>query len=178
MLKTKATTGFGAAKTVLRSKWSVLAVAGCSKSSNFFHEFQMEEIFVLKETGDTNSLNTPRDLFAQAEKINISHDQEHCIIFYLDSRGMILDQEVLFKGGLNACLIDPKVIFKNALLHNSSSLAMAHNHPSGNLKPSDADYRILRKLEDAGRILQIEIRDFLIFNKTQFYSCVCDEAGQ
>ena len=71
-------------------------------------------------------------------------------------------------------LLGVKMIFGNALRHQACAIAMAHNHPSGNLQPSDADYRVLKKLEDAGRLLQIEIRDFLIFNRTQFYSCMQD----
>ena len=132
----------------------------------------MEEIFVLKETADQEGLHSPKELFAQTERIDIDHAQEHCILFYLDTRNRVIAHEVLFKGGLNACLLDMKLVFGNALRHHACAIAMAHNHPSGNLRPSDADYRVLKKLEEAGRLLQIEVRDFLIFNQTQFYSCM------
>lgn len=129
----------------------------------------MKEIFVLKES-KTHKVSTPRDLFKKSQKVNVDQKQENCIIFYLDSRNKIIDSEVLFKGGINACLIDPKVIFRKALLKGAVNLAMAHNHPSGDLKPSDEDKRTFSKLQNMARSLDLDFIDSIIFNETSFYS--------
>ncbi|AQQ71421.1 DNA repair protein RadC [Limihaloglobus sulfuriphilus] len=137
----------------------------------------MKEIFVLKEGGRNNHIESPKDLFKQTKEIKIDHYQENCIIFYLDTRNNIIDYEILFKGGVSCCAIDPKNIFRNVLLKKASNIAIAHNHPSGNLEPSNEDVRIFKQLRKAGDILHITILDFLIFNEKEFYSVKCYERG-
>jgi len=128
----------------------------------------MEQIFILKE--NRNKIESPSDLFKNIKKININYKQENFLIFCLDTQNKIIHKEVLFKGGLNACLIDPKTIFRIALIKNSNNIIIAHNHPSNNLKPSSDDKIIYSKLKDAGTIIDIGVLDSVIFNKKEFFS--------
>jgi DNA repair protein RadC len=128
----------------------------------------MEEILILKES--IGVVNSATDIFNKIKKIKIDFKQENFICFYLDSKNKVIKSEVIFKGGLNSCLIDPKVIFRNALKNNSNSLIIAHNHPSGDLKPSDEDLNIFEVLKKGGEILQIKVLDSIIFNKKEWYT--------
>ncbi|RKE47140.1 JAB domain-containing protein [Sphingobacterium detergens] len=74
------------------------------------------------------------------------------------------------KGGLNATIIDPKLIFTAALKTRAHAIIIAHNHPSLNLTPSQADINITRKLIQAGEILDIKVLDHLIITPFSYYS--------
>ena len=128
----------------------------------------MEQVLTLKEP--INQIKVASDLFKRIRKIKIDYDQENFIMFYLDSSNRLIKSEVLFKGGLNACVIDPKTVFRRALKANANALIIAHNHPSGNLNPSGEDSIIFQKLRDGGNIIQLKVLDSIIFNKDKFYS--------
>lgn len=100
----------------------------------------------------------------------IDYEQENFIVFFLDVKNEIIKEEVLFKGGISACLVCTNTIFKKALINNSDKIIIAHNHPSSNLDPSDEDILIFKKLREIGEILNICVLDSIIFNKEGFYS--------
>lgn len=76
------------------------------------------------------------------------------------------------KGGMTSTIVDPRMIFKQALEIGASSIVLAHNHPSHNLKPSDADIMLTRKLVNAGRLLDIQVVDHLIITQTKYTSFI------
>ena len=129
----------------------------------------MEEIknLIIYEKG---KIESPSDLFKKIKRIKINYNQENFILFCLSSSNKVLSNKVLFKGGLNACLIDTKTIFKEALLKNSCKIIIAHNHPSKDLCPSVEDRNIFERLKEAGSIIDIKVLDFIIFNKKEFFS--------
>jgi DNA repair protein RadC len=128
----------------------------------------MKQIFILKEP--TGNIKTSSDIFNKIKKFNIDFTRENFIIFYLDTKHKLINSEILFKGGLNSCLIDPKTLFKNALLNDSNSLIIAHNHPTGDLNPSREDKEIYKDLKKIGDLLELRILDSIIFNEKEFYS--------
>ena len=128
----------------------------------------MKEVLILKE--EVGIIQEARDIFKKIKKINIDYTKENFIIIYLNIKNKVLSNEVLFMGGINACLICPNTLFKNALLNNSSKVIIAHNHPSDSLNPSKEDIDIFKRLKDAGDIINIEVLDSIIFNKKQFYA--------
>lgn len=76
----------------------------------------------------------------------------------------------LSKGGVSGTVADPKLIFIAGLKANASGIILAHNHPSGNLTPSQSDIDLTRKCRDAGRLLEIQILDHLILTSEKYYS--------
>lgn len=74
------------------------------------------------------------------------------------------------QGGISGTVADPKLIFAAALKANASSLILSHNHPSGNLKPSEADIRLTRKLKEAGQFLDLPILDHIILTQEGYFS--------
>jgi len=127
----------------------------------------MKELLILKEP--LNTISKPQDIFNKIKGFKIDYSQENFIVFFLNSKNKVIKSEVIFKGGLNSCLVDAKTIFRKALKNNSNALIVAHNHPSNDLKPSDEDLTIFEKLKDIGELLQLKVLDSLIFNKKEFY---------
>lgn len=73
-------------------------------------------------------------------------------------------------GGVHGTVADPKIIFRMALEHGASCIVVAHNHPSGQLRPSEEDIRLTRKLVEGGRLLDILVQDHLIVTTEGYYS--------
>lgn len=128
----------------------------------------MIELLILKEK--VKSINNSADLFNKISKIKIDYKQENLIVFYLNSKNALIKSEVLFKGGLNSSLVCPITLFRNALKNNANSLILAHNHPSNDLNPSYEDINVYNKLKECGKILNLNVIDFIIFNKKEYYS--------
>jgi DNA repair protein RadC len=74
------------------------------------------------------------------------------------------------EGGQAGTVADPKKIFKMALDQNAAYIILCHNHPSGNLRPSDADIRLTRKMKEAGQLLDLPVLDHLIIGDEKYYS--------
>ncbi|ADY54310.1 DNA replication and repair protein RadC [Pseudopedobacter saltans DSM 12145] len=91
-------------------------------------------------------------------------------IVLLNRTNRVLSKVLISKGGQSATVSDPKIIFKSALEHNASSIVLAHNHPSGNLKPSSADLQLTKKMVEGGKILDIGVLDHLIFAERKYFS--------
>jgi len=96
--------------------------------------------------------------------------QEHFLVMYLDAGHTILKIECVSKGGMTLTIADPRVIFKNAINIGASKIIIAHNHPSGNLKPSVEDIRLTKKLREAGNLLDIAVIDHIILSRGNYHS--------
>lgn len=91
-------------------------------------------------------------------------------IILLDRRNSCLGISEISSGGISCSTADPKIIFATALKSRASNLILAHNHPSGNIVPSNSDIAISRKLREAGKVLDINVLDHLIVTPDQYYS--------
>ena len=100
----------------------------------------------------------------------IDQDKEHFWVIHLDARNRIKALELVSLGTINASIVHPREVFTRAVALRSSSLILAHNHPSGDLQPSTQDIEITEKLVQAGEILRIDIVDNLVITKDGFYS--------
>jgi len=109
----------------------------------------------------TSILLSPKDVWERMEDIRGSK-KEHFVVFYLDSRNQEIHKEIISVGTLNESLVHPREVFENAIKNNTASIIIAHNHPSGDLEPSQADIEITKKLIHAGKILDIKIVDHIV----------------
>jgi DNA repair protein RadC len=91
-------------------------------------------------------------------------------ILLLDRSNRVLGQTLISSGGTAGTVVDPKLVFVTALKTKSAALIIAHNHPSGNLQPSEADLRMTRQLKQAGCWLELPILDHLIITEDSYYS--------
>ena len=98
---------------------------------------------------------------------------EHVEYFYiicLNRANQVLGFHQVSKGGISGTVTDVRVIFQVAIKTSSSGLILAHNHPSGNTQPSDADLKITRKIKEAGALLDISVLDHLVLTEEGYLS--------
>lgn len=91
-------------------------------------------------------------------------------ILLLNRSHNVLGIVPISQGGIAGTVADPKLIFAAALKASASAVIAAHNHPSGNLKPSQADIQLTRKLCEAGKLLDLPILDHLILTQSEYFS--------
>ena len=96
--------------------------------------------------------------------------QESCVVLYLNRAHLLLAERILSVGSVSGVLIDPKLVFREAVALLASAIVVCHNHPSGNLNPSQADADITSRLVAAGRLLDIEVLDHMIITYRGHYS--------
>ena len=95
---------------------------------------------------------------------------EQAKIILLNRNNRVLGIINLSTGGGASTVMDSRVIFATALKATATSLIVAHNHPSGNLRPSSEDIRLTEKLKQAGKLLEIEVHDHLIVSENSYFS--------
>ncbi len=98
----------------------------------------------------------------------LSH--EEFWILYLNNANKIIEQFQISKGGITGTLVDVRITLRKALELGATSLILAHNHPSGNLNPSDADKQLTKKLKTASESLDIKILDHIIVTEKSYFS--------
>jgi DNA repair protein RadC len=91
-------------------------------------------------------------------------------ILLLDQSNKVIGAVQVSDGGIAGTVADPKRIFKTAIERNAAAMILCHNHPSGQLKPSDADVRLTKKLFQSGEMLEIRVIDHLIIGHDQYFS--------
>jgi DNA repair protein RadC len=102
------------------------------------------------------------------ELLDLPHEAFYILI--LNRANQVIRKHLISSGGVSGTVADPKIIFKAALEHLASALILIHNHPSGNLKPSQADIMLTKKLKEAGSLLEIPVLDHIIFTDENYYS--------
>jgi len=95
---------------------------------------------------------------------------ERFLLLTISRKNSIISYQWISQGGLSGTAIDLRIIFKTAIEALSSAIIVCHNHPSGNLNPSDADITITDKISSAGNILDVKLLDHLIITSNAYYS--------
>ncbi|MET0944081.1 MAG: DNA repair protein RadC [Flavobacterium sp.] len=93
-------------------------------------------------------------------------------VLFLNNSNKVISKSQLSKGGISGTIVDVRIVFKLALENGATGLILCHNHPSGNLQPSDADRQITKKVKQAGDSLDVKVLDHLIITETKYYSFV------
>ena len=110
------------------------------------------------------------DLFQQTWDQNKIELVEQFKIMLLDRNNACIGISNIATGGMTACIVDPKVVFGTALKARAIGIILAHNHPSGNLKPSKTDELLTENLVLAGKLLELRVLDHLIVSCDGYYS--------
>ncbi len=127
-----------------------------------------KRLFQNKKVAISQLLN-PKDVFDSLKEISQSK-KEHFVVFFLDSRNQQIHREIISVGTINASLVHPREVFEPAVRHLSVQVILAHNHPSGDLEPSEEDLTVNKRLVEAGKLLGIEVLDHIIVTKDSFIS--------
>ena len=102
--------------------------------------------------------------------LDIIEFQEECKVILVNRANYVLGIYNLSKGGISGTVVDVRIILSVALKCNASGIILAHNHPSGNMKPSEADRKITKKLKESCDLIDITLIDHFIISKNSFFS--------
>lgn len=97
-------------------------------------------------------------------------DHEEFWLIMMNRGGLLLDKLMLSSGGTGSTVVDPKILFRVAIQHKASMIIVAHNHPSGTTRPSDADIKLTDQLKNGAKLLDIVFADHLIIAGNEYYS--------
>ncbi|NTU58945.1 MAG: DNA repair protein RadC [Chlorobiaceae bacterium] len=136
---------------------------------------QISAVFELnKRLHHTRNLNRKvhgaRDVFEYMTGRIPDESREHLCVLFLNTRNQIIRHEFVSVGTLTASLIHPREIFKAAIRESAHSIILVHNHPSGDVQPSNADKQVTTILKQAGNLLQIELLDHVIVGSEDWFS--------
>ena len=117
-----------------------------------------------------DTLTSSRDVFDMMLPQLIDLPYEEFWILQLNRANHVIGRARISAGGVSGTVVDSKMVFKPAIEVLATSIILVHNHPSGNLKPSQADIELTRKLKEAGKHLDIAVLDHIIVAYSGFYS--------
>lgn len=115
-------------------------------------------------------IGSSEDAFVLLQSLIGDANVEEFWVLYLNQGNFVVRKEQISKGGINQTSVDLRIIMKFALEEMATSIILAHNHPSGNLNPSQADINLTRKIKEAALSLDIEVFDHLIVTQKSYFS--------
>ncbi|WP_304621415.1 DNA repair protein RadC [Rummeliibacillus sp. TYF-LIM-RU47] len=123
-----------------------------------------------QRTDERYTIRSPKDAANYLMPDMTSLLQENFVTLFLNVKNQIIHQQTIFIGSLNASIVHPREVFREAVKRSAASIICAHNHPSGNPAPSPEDIDVTKRLQEAGLIMGIELLDHVIIGDHQFIS--------
>lgn len=139
---------------------------GETKSAQIVACFALAKRYLKQEPSQFLS---PQEIFNSLTDIRQSK-KEQLLVLYLDTHNREIQRETVSIGTLNANLVHPREVFEPAVKNLSAGIILIHNHPSGDVEPSNDDLKITKQLVEAGKIMGIKIIDHLIVGQDSFMS--------
>lgn len=137
------------------------------KLTHFVVKHDMKFMTVKESTGE--KINSFRKVY-ELMKPEAAIDRECVWVLHLNSRLELIEKELVSMGDVSSSIVHPREVFKKAVVHSSSQIVVVHNHPSGDVSPSDEDKDVAKRLQKAGEILGIHLADFLVISTSGFFS--------
>ena len=119
---------------------------------------------------ESKNVSSPKDVYKIVKEYLDGVDREHLVLLTLDTKNKITSINTVSIGSLNSSIVHPREVFKTAILSNASSIILSHNHPSGDVTPSNEDISITTRIKEGGRILGIEVLDHVIIGDDKYSS--------
>lgn len=119
---------------------------------------------------DNINIKNSEDIYNYFKYLIKDNDQERFYVVYLDVKKKVIDKKLLFVGTVNMSLVHPREVFKYAYLNSASYIICIHNHPSGDVTPSNEDIILTEQLVNIGKSQRIPILDHLIIGNNNYYS--------
>ena len=137
-------------------------------------EVRMQEIKLTLDIEKKSNIQIAESSDSYKNLLKIWEDdidlRERFVVIYLNRNNNVIGYYNVSSGGIYSTVVDPKLIFTTALLTGATGIILAHNHPSGNLKPSSTDIKITNNAIESGKLLSINILDHLIITSKGYYS--------
>lgn len=144
-----------------------------SNSSKHAKRVQIVQVKLVREKSmlyKERKIRSPHDAYILMKEFIGDADREHFVVLCLDTKNQPTCIQVVHIGSLNASIVHPREVLKSALLSNTASILVGHNHPSDNPTPSQEDIGVTERLKEAGKILGIDLLDHLIICSDSFIS--------
>jgi DNA repair protein RadC len=134
------------------------------KTDNSYNDCFIREVRVnyVATTTKPFRISGPDDVANFVRSILIDNSREHFVALYLDGSHRVASYAIVSIGSANQAAVHPREVFQRAVLVGATAIAIAHNHPSGDITPSNADREVTVKIRDAGKILGITVLDHVI----------------
>ena len=145
--------GIGAAKA--------LQIIAAIELGRRIHRLQYEDRYIIRSPEDAANYVMEEMRFLT---------QEHFVCLYLNTKNQVIHQQTVFIGSLNASIVHPREVFKEAFRRSAASFICLHNHPSGDPGPSREDIEVTKRLNECGKLIGIELLDHLIIGDQKFVS--------
>lgn len=124
----------------------------------------------LAEIPESFQIKCSKDVFELFQPLLSDLAHEEFWILFLNRSNKVINRMKLSQGGISGTVTDVRIVMKKAIEYLASGIIVCHNHPSGNLSPSEADNRITMKIKEAGNIMDIQLLDHLIITDKDYYS--------
>lgn len=124
----------------------------------------------LSEVPDVMHIRSSKNVFDLFQPILSDLLHEEFWILFLNRSNKVINRMKLSQGGISGTVTDVRIVMKKAIEYLASGIIVCHNHPSGNLNPSESDSKITRKIKEAGSIMDIQLLDHLIISEKEYYS--------
>lgn len=119
-------------------------------------------------------INSSNDAYNAIAHLLLEKDVESFYVLLLTNSNKLISVVPISHGGINETLVDRKIVFKVALENNAVKIILAHNHPSGDIKPSNADINTTKTIVEAGKIMSIQVLDHIIIGVDDCYYSFVD----
>ena len=143
---------------------------GLSKSSIILALVELGRRMYLEDNNKKLIFKNPKDIFIHTKYLFNNKKQELFYCLYLNNKQELIGEELLFIGTVNKSITHPREVFKEAYLYSASSIICLHNHPSGDVTPSNDDIMFTKALKEIGIIQKIPILDHIIVSNNNYYS--------
>ena len=120
--------------------------------------------------GEQMCIASSRDLYNYFHPILCDSPVERCYVMLLNRMNRVIDHVLIGTGGLTATVVDVRLVIREALMKRATAIAVCHNHPSGNVRPSREDDRLTANLADACKLMNIRMLDHIVITDGEYYS--------
>ncbi len=139
--------------------------ASCEIARRLIDEDEMSDTLIPDKT-----FKSPGDIFNLIKNRLTNYTKEHFFVISFNTRNHIIHIDTISVGILNASLVHPRETFEYAIKRHAAKIVVVHNHPSGDIQPSEDDIRVTKDLVEAGKIIGIEVIDHIIVTKKSYFS--------
>lgn len=148
---------------------------GEAKAITIVAALELAKRLQLSDVKTLSKITSSEDVFKLMQPLigDLPHEEFWCLL--LNNSNKVIYKFQLSKGGLTQTVVDIRLLFKTALEHFATAIILVHNHPSGQLTPSNADKEITQKIKQAANTLDIKLLDHIIITQTQYFSFADDD---
>ncbi|MCJ1661951.1 DNA repair protein RadC [Staphylococcus sp. NRL 18/288] len=145
---------------------------GTYKATTLKAAFELGERMNTRSTLEKVKIKSPKDVADMMMAKMKDLTQEHFVALFLNSKNVVIKEEIIYKGTLNSSVIHPREVYNAAIRASSNAIIVVHNHPSGDVTPSKEDIATTIRLKECGHILGIDLLDHIIIGDQKFTSLV------